>query len=83
MSGHYYITSIGIQKLSQPLNLIALGIVGILCLICLVLKLLEKMIPHSPKYVFRVLKYNQNHLKNYRNKPEIEFPQQFFELPVR
>ena len=83
MSGHNYITAIGIQKLSQPFNLIVLSILGILCLICLVLKLLEKMIPHSKQYVFRVLKYDKIYFQHCRKKPEIEFPRRLFELPVR
>ena len=74
MSGHNYTSAIGIEKLSQPFNLIVLGIFGILCLICLVLKLLEKIIPHSKQYVFRVVKYDKNNFQLCRNKPEIEFP---------
>ena len=83
MSGHNYTSAIGIEKLSQPFNLIVLGIFGILCLICLVLKLLEKIIPHSKQYVFRVVMYNKNNVRHCKNKPAIEFPQQLFELLVR
>ena len=60
MSGYNYTTAIGIQNLSQPFNLIVLGILGILCLICLISKFLEKMFPHSTRYVFTVVKYNKN-----------------------
>ena len=75
MSGYNYNTAIGIQKLSQPFNLIVLGILGILCLICLVLKLLEKMIPHSKQYVFRVVMYSRvwnkrSPLNIYNNFPQ-------------
>ena len=83
MSGYNYTTAIGIQKLSQPFNLIVLGILGILCLICLVLKLLEKIIPHSTQYVFRVVKYKKNNFQHCRDKQEIEFPRLLLELPVR
>ena len=73
MSGYNYTTSIGIQKLSQPLEnpisaslfilLIVLGILGILCLFCLVFKFVEKVFPHSTRYVFREVKYNKNNFK--------------------
>ena len=74
MSGYNYTTSIGIQKLSQPLEnpisaslfilLIVLGILGILCLFCLVFKFVEKVFPHSTRYVFRVVKCNKNHCQH-------------------
>ena len=74
MSGSENYTSfIGIKNLSQPFEnpisaslfilLIVLGILGILCLLFLTFKLVEKVFPHSTRYVFRVVKYNINNFK--------------------
>ena len=68
-----YTTSIGIQNLSKPFEnpisaslfilFMVLGILGILCLLFLTFKLVEKVFPHSTRYVFRMVIYNKHNFK--------------------
>ena len=66
-----YTTSIGSlsKSFENPISaslfilFMVLGILGILCLLFLTFKLVEKVFPHSTRYVFRVVKYNKNNFK--------------------
>ena len=66
-----YTTSIGSlsKSFENPISaslfilFMVLSILGILCLFFLIFKLVEKVFPHSTRYVFRVVKYNKNNFK--------------------